>query len=147
MCRSEELVFLKSELRWVFGKAENIRRTLAQTSLFAAADHALQSALFNSFFLLLTYGNDIGRFGDREAVAFGVRLDTVFNRGLNFAKCFRRLPCQKSAVRTPAFRSASKTNRAVGTCHSILCTLKAIDLPSNPARSSAFRNSSSFSNK
>src|SRR5438034_11354424 len=96
MCRSEELVFLKSELRWVFGKAENIRRTLAQTSLFAAAERALQSALFNSSFLLLTYRDDVGRLRNREAVAFGVRPDRFLNRCLDFAKYLRRLPRQKS---------------------------------------------------
>src|SRR5437667_4262973 len=96
MCRSEELVFLKSELRSVSVKRKTSAEHSAQTSLFAAADRARESALFNSSFLLLTYGNDIGRFGDRDAVAFGVTLDSVFNCGLNFAKCFRCLPCQKS---------------------------------------------------
>src|SRR5207248_2954606 len=91
MCRSEELVFLKSERRSLLVKRKTFAEHSAQASLSAAADRALQSALFNSSFLLLTYGNDIGRFGDREAVGFGVRLDAVFNRGLNFAKCFRRL--------------------------------------------------------
>src|SRR5438445_11249537 len=96
MCRTEELVFLKSELRSFLVKRETSAEHSAQTSLFAAADRALQSALFNSSFLLLTNGNDIGCFGDRAAVAFGVRLDCVINGGLTFPNCLRCLPCKKS---------------------------------------------------
>src|SRR5207237_8971929 len=85
MCRSEELVFLKSELRSFLVKRKTSAEYSAQTSLSAAADRALQSALFNSSFLLLPYVNDIGGFGVRVVVVFTVRRDDVFIPVLTFA--------------------------------------------------------------
>ncbi len=96
MCRIEEAVFLKPELQWFLVARKTSAQHSAQTSLFPAAGRALQSALFNSSFLLLTCGDNVRRFRNHELVAFGIRLDRFLNRGLDFAKYFRRLPRKKS---------------------------------------------------
>ena len=70
MCRTEELVFLKSELRSFLVKRKTSAEHSAQTSLFVAGDRALQSALFNSSFLLLTFR--------RQAAADALEVRFVF---------------------------------------------------------------------